>query len=85
MTNESFILLSIVMLEFFIMGLWIGGAMAARENPNEPKPKNWDNKLHEEWNKGYRAGEKSTITRMSSKLKDAELLEEYNSKFRKGE
>ena len=85
MTDIRLILLLIVILEFFVMGLWIGGAMATRENPNEPKPKNWNNKLREEWEKGYRAGEKSTMRRMSSKLKDEELLAEYNSRFRKGE
>lgn len=73
----------IILMEFFIMGLWIGGVLAQHDNPNEPKQKNWDDKLHKEWNKGFRAGEQSTIKRMGSKLRDEELLAEYNAEHRK--
>lgn len=75
----------IILMEFFIMGLWIGGVLTQHDNPHEPKPKNWDEKLRKEWEKGFRAGEQSTIKRMGSKLRDEELLAEYNDRFRKGE
>jgi hypothetical protein len=85
MTDVQAYMWVILLMEFFIMGLWIGGSLAQRDNPNEPKPKNWDDKLHKEWAKGFRAGEQSTIKRMGSKLRDEELLAEYNSRFKKGE
>ena len=85
MTDVQVFVLMILLMEFFIMGLWFGGSMAQRDNPNEPKPKNWDDKLHKEWEKGFKSGEKSMMRRMSSKLKDEELVAEYNSRFRKGE
>ena len=73
-----------ILIEFFIMGLWIGGVLAQHDNPHEPKPKNWDDKLHKEWNKGFRAGEQSTIKRMGYKLRNEELLAEYNAEHRRG-
>lgn len=85
MTDVQTFVLMILLMGFFIMGLWFGGSMAQRDNPNEPKPKNWDDKLRKEWEKGFKSGEKSMMRRMSSKLKDEELLAEYNSRFRKGE
>lgn len=85
MTDMQAFMWMIILMEFFIMGMWFGGLMAHRDNPNEPKPKNWDDKLRKEWHKGFRAGEQSTIKRMGSKLKDEELVAEYNSRFRKGE
>ena len=85
MTDEQMFVWMMLLIEWFVIGLWIGGAMAQRTPPNEPKPTNWDKKLHKEWNKGFRAGEQSTIKRMGSKLRDAELLAEYNDRFRKGE
>lgn len=84
MTDIQMVLMTIALIEMFVFGLWFGGAMAQRENPNEPKPKNWDDKLRKEWNKGFRAGEQSTIKRMGSKLRNEELLAEYNDRFRKG-
>lgn len=85
MTNIQEFVLMFILMEFFIMGLWIGGSLAQRDNPHEPKPNNWDDKLRKEWEKGFRAGEQSTIKRMGSELKDAELIAEYNDRFRKGE
>ncbi len=85
MTDVQTFMLIIILMEFFIMGMWFGGFIAQRDNPNEPKPKNWDDKLHKEWNKGFKAGEKSMAKRMSSKLRDEELLAEYNAELRRGE
>lgn len=85
MTDVQAFMLMIILMEFFIMGMWFGGSMAQRDNPNEPKPKNWDDKLRKEWEKGFKSGEKSMMRRMSSKLKDEELVAEYNSRLRKGE
>jgi hypothetical protein len=85
MTDVQAFMWMIILMEFFIMGMWFGGSMAQRDNPNEPKPKNWDGKLRKEWEKGFKSGEKSMMKRMSSKLKDEELVAEYNSRFRKGE
>lgn len=84
MTDAQVFAWMIILMEFFIMGLWIGGVMAQRTPPNEPKPKNWDDKLRKEWEKGFRAGEQSTIKRMGSKLRDEELLAEYNAEHRRG-
>ena len=85
MTDVQIFMWIIILMEFFIMGMWFGGVMGQRDNPHEPKPNNWDDKLRKEWKKGFRAGEQSTIKRMGSKLKDAELIAEYNDRFRKGE
>jgi len=85
MTDMQTFMWMITFVEFFIIGMWFGGAMAQRDNPNEPKPKDWDDKLHKEWRRGYRAGERSTIKRMSSKLRDEELIAEYNSEHRRGD
>ena len=85
MTDVQMFMWIITLMEFFIMGMWFGGFTAQRDNPHEPKPNNWDDKLRKEWEKGFRAGEQSTIKRMGSKLKDAELIAEYNDRFRKGE
>jgi len=85
MTATQIYMFAILMLEMFIIGLWIGGFMAQRTPPNEPKPKNWDEKLHKEWNKGFRAGEKLTAARMSSRLKDEELLAAYNAEHRRND
>jgi hypothetical protein len=85
MTDIQIIMWIVILIEWFVIGLWIGGAMAQRTPPNEPKPKNWDEKLHKEWNKGFRAGEKLTATRMSSKLKDEELVAAYNAEHRRND
>lgn len=85
MTDAQIFMWMTIIMDFFIMGMWFGGLMARSDNPNEPKPKNWDAKLRNEWMKGFKAGEKSMMNRMSSKLKDEELVAEYNSRFRKGE
>lgn len=75
----------IILMEFFIMGLWVGGVLAQHDNPHGPKPKNWDDKLRKEWNKGFRAGEKLTAARMRSKLKDEELVAAYNDEHRRND
>ena len=62
----------------FFGGLNFGVMMGWRDNPNEPKPKNWEHKLHERWMDGFKAGEKSMAKRMSKRLKDEGIWEEYN-------
>ena len=83
MTDAQIFSMAVLLIEMFVIGLWIGGFMAERTPPNEPKPKNWDEKLRKEWNKGFRAGEKLTAARMSSKLKDEELVAAYNAEHRR--
>jgi len=83
MTDTQIFLMAVSLIEMFVIGLWIGGFMAERTPPNEPKPKNWEEKLHKEWDKGFQAGEKFTTARMSSKLKDEELAAAYNAEHRR--
>lgn len=72
------IAIPIVLFEMFFLGLMIGYEASKRNNPNEPKPKNWEHKLHERWMDGFKAGEKSMAKRISKRLKDEEIWEEYN-------
>ena len=83
MTDTQIFMWMLTIIEWFVVGLWFGGAIAQRTPPNEPKPKNWDDELRKEWNKGFRAGEKLTATRMSSKLRDEELVAAYNAEHRR--
>lgn len=60
----------------FFGGLMFGCMMSQRQNPNAPKPKNWEGKLHKEWMNGFKTGEKSMAKRMSERLKREEI---YNA------
>ncbi len=57
----------------FFGGLMFGVILAARENPNAPKPNDWENKLHDRWMDGFKAGEKSMAKRMTERLKKEEI------------
>ena len=59
--------------EMFFFGLFIGYEMSKRNDPNEPKPKNWEDKLHKRWMDGFKAGEKAMAKRMSERLKKEEI------------
>jgi hypothetical protein len=65
--------LSISIVELFILGITIGYVAGDRQKPNEPKPKRWDVKLHNEWMKGFRAGEKTTLKRVAERLNHEEV------------
>ena len=69
--------LCVVLMEMFMMGIFIGSIFGQRENPNAPKPRNWDKEAQKQWNKGFRAGETSMARRMKSRLTDEELLRAY--------
>lgn len=68
------IIIPIVLFEMFFLGLMIGYEASKRNNPNEPKPTNWEDKLHKRWMDGFKAGEKSMAKRMSERLKHEELV-----------
>ena len=63
----------IVVFELFFFGVMIGYMAGNRENPNEPKPKKWEQELHNEYVKGFRAGEKSMAKSMTARLKETEI------------
>ena len=65
-------ILAMFMIGFF-GGLMFGVMMAERQDPNTPKPKSWEDKLHKHWIDGFRAGEKSMAKRMAEKLKREEI------------
>ena len=67
------IIIPIVLFEMFFLGLMIGYEASKRNNPNEPKPTNWEDKLHKRWMDGFKAGEKSMAKRMSERLKSEEI------------
>ena len=58
----------------FFGGLHFGVMLGWRDNPNEPKPTSWEDKLHKRWMDGFKAGEKSMAKRMSERLKHEELV-----------
>ena len=66
----------------FFGGLHFGVMMGWHDNPNEPKPTNWEDKLHKRWMDGFKAGVKSMAKRMSERLKNEEInrvmWEEYH-------
>lgn len=68
------IALPIVLFELFFFGLMVGYEASKRNDPNAPKPTNWEDKLHKRWMDGFKAGEKSMAKRMSARLKDEEIL-----------
>lgn len=67
--------LTISILEMFLLGAMLGYMAADRQKPNEPKPKDWEAKLQKRWMDGFKAGEKSMVRRMSTKLKEEEILQ----------
>lgn len=60
------------LFELFLLGVMIGFMGGERHDPNAPKPKNWEDKLHKRWMDGFKAGEKSMAKRMSKRLKREE-------------
>lgn len=70
----SSLALSISIVELFVFGIMLGYAAGDRQKPNEPKPKKWEDKLHNEWMKGFRAGEKATLKRFAERLKREEII-----------
>ena len=64
----------ILVAEIFWLGLMIGYEASKRADPNEPKPKNWEDKLNKRWREGFKAGEKAMAKRMSMRLKDEEII-----------
>lgn len=52
----------------FFYGLMVGTMMGQRENPNEPKPKTWEDQLQRKWMAGFKAGEKLMAKQMSRRL-----------------
>lgn len=66
--------LGISLVELFMLGIMLGYAAGDRQKPNEPKPKNWDDKLNKAWMKGYRVGEKATLKRVAERLKYEEII-----------
>lgn len=68
------VILPIVLFEMFFFGLFMGYECSKRNDPNEPKPKNWEDKLHKNWMDGFKAGEKSMAKRMFERLKKEEII-----------
>lgn len=73
MTDINAVIFPIVLFEMFFMGIMIGHAAGERNDPHQPKPKNWEDKLHKKWMEGFKAGEKSMAKRMSERLKNEEI------------
>jgi len=61
------------LFELFLLGIMLGFIGGERHDPNAPKPKNWEDKLHKRWMDGFKAGEKSMAKRMSERLKREEV------------
>ena len=76
MTDINAMVIPIVLFEMFLIGIMIGHAAGERTDPHQPKPKNWEDKLHKKWMEGFKAGEKSMAKRMSERLKHEELVHE---------
>ena len=57
----------------FIFGLGVGVVMGQRNNPNEPKPNDWEEKLRKRFVEGYKYGTRSMAKRMTERLKDEEI------------
>ena len=68
------ILIPIILFEMFFLGLMIGYEASKRNDPNGPKPTNWEDKLHKRWMDGFKAGENSMAKRMSERLKKEEII-----------
>ena len=66
----------VVLFEMFLFGLMVGHEASKHDNPNEPKPKNWEYKLHKQWMKGFEAGEKSMTKRAFERLKNEQIIRE---------
>ena len=60
------------LFELFLLGIMLGFIGGERHDPNAPKPKNWEDKLHKRWMDGFKAGEKSMAKRMLERLKTEE-------------
>ena len=58
----------------FFGGLVVGTFMSKRQDPNEPKPDDWERRVQKRWMDGFKAGEKSMAKRMSERLKHEELV-----------
>ena len=71
MVNTIFI--PIILFEMFFLGLMVGYEASKHNDPNEPKPKDWEDKLHKRWMDGFKAGEKSMAKRMAKRLKKEEI------------
>lgn len=65
--------ISLALVELLSLGVMIGYMAGERQNPNEPKPKKWEDRLHKEWMKGFQAGEKATLKRVTERLKREEI------------
>lgn len=72
--DVSSLALSISLVELFVFGIMLGYAAGDRQKPNEPKPKRWEDKLHKEWMKGFRAGENAMLKRVAERLKYEEII-----------
>lgn len=72
------IIIPIVLFEMFFLGLMIGYEASKRNNPNEPKPTNWEDKLHKRWMDGFKAGEKSMAKRLKNEEINRVMWEEYH-------
>lgn len=57
----------------FFLGMMLGFMAGERNNPSEPKPKKWEQELHKEFIKGFKAGEKSMAKSMTARLKETEI------------
>lgn len=68
--------MTLALFELFFLGIMLGFMAGERHDPNAPKPKNWEDKLHKRWMDGFKAGEKSMVKRMSERLKREEI---YNA------
>lgn len=64
----------IILVEFFMFGIFFGHEMSKRNPPNEPKPKRWSDMLHKEFQKGYDAGVKATLNQMRIEIKRSDEM-----------
>lgn len=69
--NNFAICLSLI--ELFFVGVMLGYIAGERQDPNAPKPKRWEDRLHKEWMNGFRAGEKATLKSVAKRLEHEEI------------
>lgn len=58
----------------FFGGLTVSTMLFQRDDPHNPKPDDWEERMREAWFDGFRAGEKSMAKRMTERLKKEEIL-----------
>ena len=76
---EAFAVIYVFVI-MFGLGLVIGQEASKRNPPNEPPPRHWQEQLHAEWIKGYKAGEKSTIRHIAEQAKKDRDYQEWRER-----